>query len=225
MKSEGQKWQVCTLHGVQVGGRTTHLDPGSWDAHVSCSSLGLSINAWWQGPELGFEQGPGHGQCHHTLRLYWGDSGKAALAQLQPTVTHRAAMLLVFFWDDTWSLNWTMTRVTNGGLIKDDGAARLEMRSLLPTDPPSCPTCDNILPVPSSLSHNTPYRWPTHSLSALNTQCECPLCLTVSGFAHCLHLTHSQSHVFPLFSYHLEQKWLVSATNSCDPCPLVICIY
>ena len=65
-------------------------------------------------------------------------------------------MLLACVWGEMWSLNWTMTRVTNGGLIKDDGAVRLEVGSVLPTDPPSCLTCDNILPVPSSLSLTRP---------------------------------------------------------------------
>ena len=40
-------------------------------------------------------------------------------------------MLLACVWGEMWSLNWTMTRVTNGGLIKDDGAVRLEVDSVL----------------------------------------------------------------------------------------------
>ena len=125
-KNEGQRWQVCTLHGVQVGGKT-----GSKVLRCPIPLLDFPSVRGDKDQNWALSKGPGHGQGHHTQalveRLWASSAGPAA-----PPVTHRAAVMLVCFSGVTHgALNWTSTRVTNGNLIRDDGAVSLEMSGRL----------------------------------------------------------------------------------------------
>lgn len=62
------------------------------------------------------------------LGPYWGYLG---LAQEQPTVPHRAAVLLVWLGADTWGPNGVITEVTDGAWFRGDRAARLAARPRL----------------------------------------------------------------------------------------------
>lgn len=63
------------------------------------------------------------------LGPYWGYLG---LAQEQPTVPHRAAVLLVWLGADTWGPNGVITEVTDGAWFR--GASQPHFCSSHPRD-------------------------------------------------------------------------------------------
>ena len=88
-KSEGQRWQVCTLYGVQVGGKT-----GSRVLRCPVPLLDFPSVHGDKNQNWGLSKGPGHVQGRHTqalLERVWASSAGPAA----PTVTHRAVMMLV----------------------------------------------------------------------------------------------------------------------------------